>query len=121
MSVATAKLPVLIETCKAAGAIVADRFVLGPRSGATQAGAGGVAIGVAESAAATGEYFSAMSQGVAVVEAGAAVDDGDFVQSDAQGRAVEVSSGAILGRARSAATAAGQKIHVVLIPVPLAP
>lgn len=120
MSVARTKQPLLMETCKAAGAIVADRFVIGPKLGATQAVAGSIALGVAESAAATGEYFSAVSAGVTLVEAGAAVADGDFVQSDASGRAIVAAAGSVLGRARSAATAAGQLIQVALIPVPVA-
>lgn len=117
MSVARGKQPVLIETLKAAGAIVADRFVAGPKSGATQAGNGVAAIGVAEVSAATGEFFSAVSSGVTVVEAGAAVADGDYVQSNASGQAITAAAGVKLGRARSEASGAGVLIHVALIPV----
>lgn len=106
--------PIHTSTMKAAGAVVADRFVSGPVSAATQTGAGLNAVGVAKAPAATGEYFPAVDAGETLVEAGAAVADNDVVQADASGRAITKAAGLALGRARSVATAAGQKIAVFL-------
>lgn len=108
--------PIHTSTMKAGGAVVADRFVSGPVSAAVQTGAAGNCVGVAKAPAATGEYFPAVDAGETLVEAGAAVADNDLVQSDADGRAItRTSTNPILGRARSVATAAGQKIAVFLI------
>lgn len=116
MALARTEIPVQTETMKAGGAVVADRFVSGPVTGATQTGAAGNAVGVAKSAAASGEYFPAVSIGQTLVECGAAVADNDLIQSDGSGRAItRTSTNPILGRARSATTAAGQKVLVQLI------
>lgn len=100
-------LPVL-----AAGAIVAERFV---SPAGTQTAAAGNALGVARSAAASGEVFPCDAIGTAIVEAGAAIALGAKVEADAQGRAVTQASGVTLGRALQAASAAGARIEVLLI------
>ena len=98
----------------ATGAITAARFVT--PAGAV-AGADANTLGVARNAAAVGERFSVDALGTAVVEAGAAVSSGATVKSDASGRAIAwASSGAKVGLAIEAATAAGQMIEVLLIP-----
>ena len=98
----------------ATGAITAARFVT--PAGAV-AGADANTLGVARSAAASGERFSVDAIGTAVVEAGAAVSANATVKSDASGRAITwASSGAKVGLALEAATAAGQMIEVLLMP-----
>jgi hypothetical protein len=106
--------PILVLPVAAAAAIAANRFVTAARQ---QAGADANALGVSLSAAATGEMLPIVNLGTAVVEAGAAVTAGATVKADAQGRAIAwATSGARLGVALTAATAAGQLIEVSLIP-----
>lgn len=112
---ARTEIPLATEVLKAAGTIVADRFVGGPKSATVQTGAAGNATGVAKSIAATGEYFSAVTQGVTIVEAGAAIADNALVESDAAGRAITKAAGVTLGRAIGAATGLGDKLQVRLI------
>lgn len=105
--------PILAITRRAAGAILANRFVT---HGNIQAGAGLNTLGVARSPAATGESLTVDVLGTAVVEAGAAIADGALLESNASGQAVPRSTGAIIGRALAAAAAAGQFIEILLIP-----
>lgn len=106
--------PVLTLTVTAAGAISANRFVT---AAGAQAAADANAIGVARTAAAgAGEKIPVDVIGTASVEAGAAVTAGATVKADAQGRAIPwATSGARIGIALEAATAAGQLIEVLLV------
>jgi hypothetical protein len=106
-------ISILSLTLAAAGAIVANRFVT---PAAVQTGADGIAIGVANTAAVSGEKFPVTAQGTAVVEAGAAIAAGATLKVDASGRAITwVTSGAKVGFALEAAGAAGQFIEVLLL------
>lgn len=97
----------------AASAIVASRFVTPVGA---QAGADANTLGVANSAAATGEKFPTVVIGTAVVEAGAAIAAGATLKSDTSGRAITwATSGAKVAIAIEAATAAGQFIEVLLV------
>lgn len=93
--------------------VAAHRFV-------TPAGAQTVAdansLGVAREGNVAGTRIAVDSIGTASVEAGAAVAVGATVKSDATGRAITwVTSGARLGVALEAATAAGQFIECRLL------
>ena len=104
----------LAHTIVAAGAIAAARFVT---PAAAQAGADANTLGVARFAAATGERVAVDVLGTAIVEAGAAVAAGATVKSNASGQAITwATSGAKVGIALTAASAAGQMIEVLLIP-----
>ncbi len=97
----------------AAGAIIAERFV---STALVQAGAAANTYGVARTSAATNEVFPVDVIGTAVVEAGAAIAANALIETDAQGRAITRTAGPIVGRALQAASAAGSKIEVLLIP-----
>lgn len=95
-------------------AVAANRFVtpLG-----ALAGADANTLGVARTGGAIADKVPVDVIGTAVVEAGAAVAAGATLKSDATGRAITwVTSGARVGLALEAATAAGQFIEVLLIP-----
>jgi hypothetical protein len=105
---------ILNMTVVATGAITANRFVT--VAGAL-AGADANTFGVACSTVASGEKFTADVFGTATVEAGAAVSAGATIKSDSTGRAITwATSGAKVGLALEAASAAGQMIEVLLIP-----
>jgi hypothetical protein len=109
---ALAAIPTLTLTVTAAGAITAHRFV----KFNTQCVADENSIGVARSAAATGEKVPVDVHGTVIVEAGAAVAAGATLKPDASGRAITwAASGAKIGLALSAASAAGDMIEVLLI------
>lgn len=95
------------------GTVAADRFVT---PAGAQAGAGANTLGVARSAGVSGNKVTVDVLGTAIVEAGAAVAAGDTLKSDADGKAITwATSGAKVAIALQAATAAGQKIEVLLI------
>lgn len=103
----------LTLTLAATGTIVPHRFVT---PAGAQTGADGVAVGVANTAAVSGERFPVVAQGTAVVEAGAAITAGATLKADASGRAITwATSGAKVGFALEAAGAAGQMIEVLLL------
>jgi hypothetical protein len=81
------------------------------------ASAGADAIGVLQNdPAAAGRAASVAVLGVSKVVAGAAVTAGARVQSDASGRAIAAATGdVVLGRALTAASAAGEVIEVLLL------
>ena len=98
----------------AVGAIAAARFTT---PAGAQAGADANTLGVSRFSAVAGEKITLDVLGTAVVEAGAVVAAGATVKSDASGRAIPwVASGAKVGLALDAATAAGQMIEVLLVP-----
>jgi len=107
-------IPVLALTVAATGTIAASRFVT---AAGAQAGADANALGVARTAAVSGDKISVDCLGTAVVEAGAAVAAGASLKSDASGRGITwVTSGAKIGIALEAASGAGVFIEVLLIP-----
>lgn len=108
-----ASTPVLTLTVAATATLVANRFVTALGA---QTGAAGNALGVARSAAVSGERISVDALGTATVEAGAAISAGALVEADSVGRAVTKSAGVTLGRALEAAAGAGSLIEVLLIP-----
>lgn len=105
--------PLLCDTVRATGAITAHRFV---SPAAAQVVADGPAVGVARFTVASGELLTIDCKGTTVIESGAAITAGVIVKSDASGRAIAwATSGAKLGRAKEAATAAGQFIEMTLL------
>lgn len=106
-------IPLLTLSKIASGVIAAERFTT--YAGA-QAGAAANTQGVARSAASIGEAYPVDVIGTATVESGAAVANGAAIETDASGRAITRTSGPTVARALQAATAAGQRIEVLLIP-----
>ena len=107
-------IPVLALTALLTGTVTANRFVT---PAGAQAGADANTLGVVRTAGVSGEKVTADVLGTAIVEAGAAVAANATVKSDASGRAITwVSSGAKVGIALQAASAAGDLIEVLLIP-----
>lgn len=97
----------------ATAVIAANRFV---NALGAQVVADGNAIGVAKTQAAIGEQVPVDVIGTAVVESGAAFAKGATLKADALGRAITwASSGARVGVALEAATAAGQLVEVLLV------
>jgi hypothetical protein len=96
------------------GTVSSNRFVT---PAGAQAGADANTLGATRSAGVSGERVTVDVIGTAIIEAGAAVAAGATVKSDASGRAITwATSGAKVGLAREAATAAGQMIEVLLMP-----
>lgn len=107
-------IQILCLPITATGTISAHRFVT---AAGAQTGADGNALGVSQSAATSGQRLNIVNLGTAVVETGAAISLGATVKADSSGRAITwATSGARLGVALEAATAAGQFIEVSLIP-----
>lgn len=88
----TQNVSLLTLSIAASAAVSACRFI--SKAGA-HAAAGGGAIGVSQSAAASGELVPYDVIGTAVVESGAAFAVGDLIQSDASGRAIKATASAI--------------------------
>jgi len=102
-------------TAVATAVVSAARFV-GMMTGAPCA-AGAKAQGVAQNNAAVGEAFAVDVLGTTIVDSGAAIGAGVAVKSDASGRAIaQGGAGEILGYTVTAASAADQKIEVLLTP-----
>ncbi|MBI3771453.1 MAG: DUF2190 family protein [Gammaproteobacteria bacterium] len=96
------------------GTVAANRFVT---PAGAQAGADVNTLGGARTAGVSGEKIPVDALGTAVIAAGAAVAAGATVKSDANGKAITWAvSGAKVGIALEAATAADQLIEVLLIP-----
>lgn len=72
-----------------------------------------VALGVANANYDAGEQAGVDTHGEILVEAGAAIAAGAQVQPDALGRAITLAAGTAFGRARDAATMAGEFIRVL--------
>jgi len=107
-------IPVLTLTAALTGTVAANRFVT---PAGAQAGADAYTLGVCRTAGVSGDKAPVDVLGTAVVEAGAAISAGASLKSDSSGRAITwASSGAKVGIALQAATAAGQFIEVLLIP-----
>lgn len=107
-------ISVLPLTVVAAAALTANRFVTA--TGAVPSAAGN-ALGVTRTAAAAaGDLVPVDVLGTALVEASAAISAGAAVATTNDGRAVTFSTGVTVGRALTAAGAAGALIEVLLIP-----
>lgn len=106
-------LAVLALTQTLAGTVTANRFVT---AAGAQALADANTLGVCRQGGVSGDKVTVDVIGTAIVEAGAAVSAGATVKSDASGRAITwATSGAKVGLALEAATAAGQLIEVLLV------
>ena len=107
-------IPVLVLTALLSGTVTANRFVT---PGGAQAGADANTLGVARTGGASGELVAVDVLGTAIVEAGAAISANATVKADSSGRAITwVTSGAKIGLALQAASQAGDKIEVLLMP-----
>jgi hypothetical protein len=73
-------------------------------------------LGFAQQAGAIGDAVPVVALGTAIAEAGAAIAAGALIELDASQRAITRSAGAIVGRALTAAGAAGDQVEVMLIP-----
>jgi hypothetical protein len=104
---------VLTLTLTAGATLTANRFVT--VAGAVPAANANVA-GVTRTSAASGELVPVDALGTTMVEASAAISKGAAVATTNDGRAVTYSTGATVGRALTAAGAAGDLIEVLLIP-----
>ncbi len=105
--------PILTLAVTATGAVTANRFIT--PAGAV-AGADANTLGVAQSSAAIGDRVAVDILGTAVVEAGAAIAANATLKSDSTGRAITyATSGAKVGIALAAASAAGDFIEVLLM------
>lgn len=107
----------------AATAVRQRRFVIVTSTGITEGTVAGDAVGVSfgsvPATAGTSRAIAVVTNnGCRVeVEAGAAVTAGNDVASDAEGRAVNATTGnTILGKALTAATAAGEVVEVLFAP-----
>ena len=107
-------IPVLTLTVALTGTVAANRFIT---PAGAQAGADGATLGVCRSPGVAGDKAPVDVLGTAVVEAGAAFALGASLKTDSSGRAITwATSGAKVGIALQAATAAGQLVEILLIP-----
>lgn len=106
-------LAVLALSLKLSGTVTANRFVT---PAGAQAGAGANTLGVCRQSGVSGDMATIDVLGTAQVESGAAVAVGATIAADSSGRGITWASGAKVGLALEAATAAGQIIEVLLIP-----
>lgn len=107
-------IPVLTKTVILSGTVGQARFIT---PAGAQAGADANTLGVTRSAGVSGDPVAVDMLGTATVEAGAAVAAGATVKADASGRAITwATSGAKVGVALEASSAAGQFIEVMLVP-----
>lgn len=106
--------PILTLSATLSGTVTARRFVT---PAGAQAGADANTLGVARVGGVATDLVPVDVLGTAVVEAGAAVAANATVKSDSSGRAITwATSGAKVGLALSAASAAGDLIEILLIP-----
>lgn len=78
--------------------------------------ANATALGIAQQGGAIGDSVPVVTLGTAIAEAGAAIAVGAQLGYDASGRVVTWASGSVIGRALTAASAAGDQIEALLIP-----
>lgn len=105
-------ISILSLTVVATAAITTNTLVT---IGGAVAAAAGTALGVADTAAAIGQAVSVSVVGTALVTAGAAIAAGAAVEVGAAGSAVTRVTGVTVGRALSAAAAAGDLVEILLI------
>ena len=107
-------ISVLALTQALTGTVAANRFVT---AAGAQAGADANTFGVCRQGGVSGDKVTIDVLGTATVEAGAAVAAGATIKADSSGRGITwATSGAKIGLALEAASAAGQMIEVLLIP-----
>lgn len=110
------KIPVLTFSIQATTPLVHETFATWAGAAPT---AGANVAGVAASDANVGDWTPVQLLGIAIVNSGGAVAAGALVSCDANGNAITqpgASPNTAVGRAIDAATAAGQRIRVSLIP-----
>lgn len=73
-------------------------------------------LGPCQNGGAIGDALPVVALGTAIAEAGAAVAVGALLETDSLGRYITRSAGAIVGRALTAAGAAGDQMEIFLIP-----
>lgn len=107
--------PDFIRSVVSQAALAVCRFV---KVDGTYSAAGGYALGVTySSAAAAGERVPVVVRDTAEVEAGEAIAVGDALMADATGRAMKhTGTNVKVGRALTAAGAAGSTFEALLIP-----
>lgn len=110
---AASAIKILTLSVVATAALAQNRAVTG--AGAVPA-AGGRCLGFADFPAAIGERVALGVVGTTTAEAGAAFANEAELELDAQGRVITKTSGVKVGRALSAAAAAGQVVEILLIP-----
>lgn len=91
-------------------------FISASRVVTLQTSAGGDVYGILQNTPPQGQPADVGILGPSKAVAGAAIAAGALLQSDNAGRVVTFTSGAVVGRAIEAATAANQIITVALIP-----
>lgn len=106
------KIPILTLTFTATAALKAERLVTA--AGAYPA-AGGHAVGVSTTDAASGALLAVDVLGVSAVIAGDAIAAGAYVQAGADGKVVTHAGGKAVGIALDAA-ADGDRLRVLLVP-----
>jgi hypothetical protein len=97
-----------------ASAVIAINQAVSHAGGVAAAGAN--ALGFAQLDAASGTRVTVTAGGTAVAIAGAAITAGAAVEVGTQGRVITRASGVTVGRALTAATAAGDQVEVLVIP-----
>lgn len=110
---AASQTAIFVQTIIATAAITAGRGVT--IAGAVPAAAA-TALGLAQTGGAIGEAIPVNVLGTAVGEAGAAIALGAALEFDATGRVITKAAGITIGRALTAAAAAGDQVEVLLIP-----
>ncbi len=101
-------------TMTASGAVTAERFVT--PGGAQVSSAGAAAIGVSRMTVADGASMTVDTLGTAIIEAGGPISKGAKVKSGADARALAYDTGTATGIALQAATGAGQRIEIFVLP-----
>lgn len=109
-----ASISILVLNVVAAGALATARGVT--FAGAYPAANAAIHGVTRTSAAAVGDLVPIDVIGTALIESGAAVTAGLALACDATGRVVDFAAGVKVGRALTAATAAGQMVEVLLFP-----
>lgn len=110
---AAASINALILSVVATAAITQFRAV--NTAGAVPAAAA-TSLGFAAMGGAIGDAVPVVVLGTAIAEAGAAISVGALIEIDGSGRAITRSTGVSVGRALTAAAAAGDQVEVLLIP-----
>jgi hypothetical protein len=92
-------------------------YISAARVVTVQTSSGGDVYGILQNTPASGQAADVGLLGVSKAVAGAAISAGALLQSDANGRVItQTGSGAVVGRAIEAATAANQVITIELLP-----
>lgn len=109
---AVASIPILVNGVVATGVLTQYAAVTGAGVVATAAGR---ALGFAQTGAIVGERCPIVTEGTAVAIAGAAIVVDAAVEVGTGGQVVTKSAGVTVGRAMTAAAAAGEQIEVLVV------